>query len=334
MKRRMINHDYTKGYYMVTLSLSEYMPRLSRICGSPFKSRTADDAGNNTQALEPETDLQLMPRAILYPMGEIVSREVYALPSRFPVEVKHLVIMPDHIHLLVNLHGEETGTGLGAVISSLKGKCSSYYWSHFPNERASQTRLPFWEPGYNDRPLYSKGQLPNFFNYIQENPRRYLIRKSFPDFFYRRWTFSFNGRRYHAIGNLFLLQYHTRVQIRFSRKYSEERLNSLAGYWRAAAQKGDVVISTFIHPVEKETTKNCLDLGAKLIWIKTEPFPEKSILKGDRAYRLCAQGKLLMIAPEEGPEDKKLSYSFCMRLNELGAHISQTDISSTLTALK
>ncbi len=335
MLRRMRGFDYASpGYYFVTLMLSDHIPRLSKISGRAFKPLNGGkaDAKSNTiyPILSPETDIKYGPKVDLNMWGEVVYTELYALQDKFPVSVKSMVIMPDHIHLLL-LVTEYNPRKLGGIISAFKGCCSREFWNANPQFKDKS----FWKKGYNDRPVILAGQLSRFINYIYENPRKYLIRKSIPQYFYNRWQFEFNGERYHAIGNIFLLMHPVRVAIRFSRKYSEHEYINLKKYWYEISVKGDVVISTYIHPEEKAVTKACTAAGAKLIWIKNNGFPERSSVKGEEAYNLCVQGRLLMIAPEKYHTSRQtISRSDCLHLNELAKYICETDILTTLKCIK
>lgn len=327
MLRRMKDFDYASpGYYFFTLMLRAPIPRLSHIAGRAFKPVNAQ----SEFALVPETDKAYGPQTVLHHWGNVVTNEVYALEKRFPLVVKELAVMPDHIHVLI-LVTEYNKRKLGGIVSSLKGRCSRALWDAVPELKDEK----FWQRGYNDKPVLKKDQLPRFYHYIKENPRKYLIRKSIPDYFYKRWQFEYNGEVFHAIGNIFLLMNPVRAAIRFSRKFSEQEFEQMKEYWRTIAKKGDVVISTYIHPEERKVTKECTTSGAKLIWIKYDGFPPRSAIKGEEAYNLCAQGRLLMIAPEKyHTSNQKPTYPQCMRLNNLAAYLCTHDILPLLTPLK
>lgn len=319
MKRRMLNHDYSKpGFYFITMNINDHTPRLSVVVGRPYKI--------NTTEIIPETDEAFAPRVEFSPIGKIVSKELYALSDRFPVIIRNSVLMPDHIHFIIEVL-ETLPRKLGSVMSSFMGRCSSILWASAPESAIARDRLSFWKKGYTDKIVYSKGQLPRFVHYVKENPRKYLIRKEHPAYFYDRWEFTALGQRWHAIGNIFLLSHPIRENIRFSRRLSTEEWESRKETWRYVSTQQDVVVSTFIHPEEKRITKECTNLGAKLIWIKCDGFPDRSAVKGELAYSLCAAGRLLMIAPEKHHTSAQaLTRSQCMQLNDLAAYICQNDI--------
>ena len=40
-----------------------------------------------------------------------------------------------------------------------------------------------WEPNYNDRILLRKGQLQRWLSYLDDNPRRLLLKRQYPEYF-------------------------------------------------------------------------------------------------------------------------------------------------------
>lgn len=318
MKRRMGNHDYSAPcFYMITVSIAHNSPKLASVTGQPFK-----DTGFSI----PEYDLTRGPSIKLTPAGMIVQSELYALEQRFPVKISNSVIMPDHIHFIIKVT-ETYPKKLGNIIGAFKGKCTSAFWDRYPHSVIAQGRMSLWETGFNDKVVYNGAHLPRYVHYVLENPRRYLIRKLLPDYFYHKWAFDALGESWHAVGNIFLLDHPIREVIRFSRHSTatewEERKNIL----RASARNGEVIVSTFIHPEEREITRECTRLGAKLIWIKTDGFPQRSVLKGDTLYSLCAQGRLLMVAPAVNRyTTQTVTRQQCLTLNFLALHIAQTAV--------
>ena len=94
---RLKNHDYSQnGAYFITICVHNRKPILSRI----------------TMGETP--GLQVPPRPILSPLGNIVQTQLLALPNRYQgLSIDHYVIMPNHIHILLKLIQHE-GTGGGS----------------------------------------------------------------------------------------------------------------------------------------------------------------------------------------------------------------------------
>jgi len=74
------------------------------------------------------------------------------------------VIMPDHIHWLIQLNGS---LGLSGVMRSFKG-----YSANKLNQLRNMAGSPVWQRGYYDRALRSEDDLLAVARYIVANPLR------------------------------------------------------------------------------------------------------------------------------------------------------------------
>jgi REP element-mobilizing transposase RayT len=86
------------------------------------------------------------------------------------------IIMPDHLHLVLFVK-ERLPKALGYYMASLKGACSRAVWTAMPELDLSRNRSPLFERGYNDRILFRDIQLDSFLHYVDDNPRRLLVRR-------------------------------------------------------------------------------------------------------------------------------------------------------------
>jgi putative transposase len=83
-------------------------------------------------------------------------------------ELHEYVVMPNHVHLLVSLNGEQK---LGRVIQLIKGG-----FSHALREHGI-TLPAVWQQRYHDRRVRDAGELAEFSQYIRQNPvRRGLVK--------------------------------------------------------------------------------------------------------------------------------------------------------------
>ncbi len=108
-----------------------------------------------------------------------------------------------------------------------------------------------WERGYNDRVLYSKGQLQAMIDYIHDNPRRFLVKHHCRQFF-QRGTCQIGDVTVHAFGNLQLLNCPVRLPVKCSRSISPSAWASLCADLMAQGDKGAVLVSPFISPGERQ----------------------------------------------------------------------------------
>jgi putative transposase len=93
-------------------------------------------------------------------LGRIVVR---ALHSQTCATTLAYVVMPDHLHWLLQLHSE---TNLSEVVWAVKGRSS------FEINRARRVRGCVWQPKFHDRALRSDENLGAAARYVVCNPIR------------------------------------------------------------------------------------------------------------------------------------------------------------------
>ncbi len=103
--------------------------------------------------------------------------------------------MPDHIHfeLFVN---ERTEMPLGSMIAAFKSACSKKFYEDFPQSPLAQKKIPLSQGGFNDKIAFRAGAKDAFYNYITDNPRRYLVKKLCPDYFFHKLQINLSGIRF------------------------------------------------------------------------------------------------------------------------------------------
>ena len=122
---RLKNFDYSSaGAYFVTICIRDRMNILSEIVKTDL---TATDKTNGLEVGEglapPEITVKLKP------CGEVVKEQLQLIETRFPsVTIEDYVIMPDHIHAVIFLHGKAGGASpsptLDDVICAFKSLIS------------------------------------------------------------------------------------------------------------------------------------------------------------------------------------------------------------------
>lgn len=210
-----------------------------------------------------------------------------------------------------------------------KKKRAEYYASH------PETLRPLWDDNYDDTIClsdlvtgeYCERHFLAMLRYVDDNPRRAIIRRTRPQFMQRCLHVRIGDRDYAAFGNLFLLRWARKVQVfchrkaRFSQLTEGERqrygysynaapeLQTNVSYeeteayikecehWEALVMRGATVIVTpGISRGESLMKDQCLDKEWPLIHLQKEPIgafwkPEK------RRFNACANGSLLILAP-------------------------------------
>ena len=96
--------------------------------------------------------------------GKIVDRCISSIPIHYPaISVDQYVIMPNHIHLLLQIHAGNDGRPVAAptvsqVVNQLKGAASR------------QAGFPLWQNGFHDHVIRGDADYKEIWNYIQNNP--------------------------------------------------------------------------------------------------------------------------------------------------------------------
>ena len=263
-------HDYKERcIYMITLMKNPETPVLSEII--------RENASGKLKAFSRN-----------FQAGELIDRCLQSwLHNTGSITLLNKVIMPDHVHLLLFVT-ETLDEPIGTHIRKFKGLCT----------RESNFSHPFFTHGFNDKIVYRQGQRQNFFDYIADNPRRYLARRLFPEYFRRSLKIKIGEETYSAFGNLFLLNHPHKSAVRISRSYSAYELMRRKKEWEETIRSGGGLVSPFISQAEKEIRDNAIAGGASLIIITDNGFPER-YKPALSQFQLCQEGRLLLIGPAD-----------------------------------
>lgn len=248
--------------------------------------------------------------AVLSPLGEIVEKAIQQLPILFEnMQILAYSIMPDHVHIVIKILCHTSYT-LGRVVAKVKGLASAEFGN------------PIWEKGFNDKISFERQRTDAFIRYTDENPLRYLIKRKHQEFFERKYSIIINGKTYAIYGNPMLLRHPLRTAVRFSRKFSHEELSQYEKRWEEVIRQSGVLISPFIHPNERKIRDRAIELGASIILIQDNGFPEK-FKPGGVLFNLCSEGRLLIVAPQEfKTRTAALNRRQCLEMNQLAESLS------------
>ena len=192
-----------------------------------------------------------------------------------------------------------------------------------------RAQRPLFDDNYDDSFLWRKGQLEAMIAYVNDNPRRAILKARVPQFMQSCLCLTIAGVRYSAFGNFLLLRSPLKAQVfchrlaRMEQLSLEERLAN--GYsalpyepgtrtkvryidtqawqhdrdaWINDAQEGTVLVTPGISPGELAIKNLAIENRLPLIHLQKEPITKKP--EGERFYA-CAEGSLLVLAP--WPED-------------------------------
>lgn len=336
MKRRCHTHDYRSvSYYMITLGKNpaytapfcrifdavlnppdftsarrrsdELTPGIKRIL-LPRNASVRDKAGTAGYSLPgaPAVPLPASPPgapAVPLPAVELSDSGAFLragfrdfFRTESSILLKKIVVMPDHVHFIIHVR-EYLPAHLGRYISRLKTVCTLAV-SELPGYPVDTDGNPLhiFEDNYHDRIIRNDSMLETERRYLDDNPRRYLLRKQHPEYFSSPVRITINGEHYAAFGNILLLKDIHPEPVIISRRYTTEHLSRLKAGWEEAARSCKALISPFISKPEKEIRKATLESGGRIIEILDNGFPERYKPSGT-AFDLCLEGRLLQIAP-------------------------------------
>lgn len=304
MKRRTPWHDYSrKGTYMLTLVVRERMAILGTLRG----------------CLEGE----VMPYVELSALGNaIVQEEQQKINQSYPlVEVWKLCIMPDHLHMIVRIK-ENLGENehLGKVVAGFKSGCNNVYWKLFNMNQPPRQGL--FEKGYCDKILMHEGQLDNWKHYLDDNPRRLMMKRQNPELFSVLTGMEVAGEQCQVVGNRFLLNIPDKVAVIVHRRYTDEENARLREEWLSCGERGGVLVSAAVSPKEKEVLREAMNRGYNIILLRENGFPKLYKPSGE-AFDACAKGVLLQISPWEFHYERRvITREQCLHLNAMAERIA------------
>ncbi len=178
-----------------------------------------------------------------------------------------------------------------------------------------------FERGFHDSVLYGKGQLQAMLAYVQDNPRRLLIKRCNPSYF-RQTDITIGGKTVHAYGNLALLQQPVRPQVKCSRSISDEALATETAKMLQLGLAGAVLVSPFISDGERHIRDKALEARMSLIIIVDNGFGPYYKPYG-HYFETCALGRLLLLSPFDYHTDHRpLTRAICNIMNDLAQQVA------------
>lgn len=251
-------------------------------------------------------------------LGNIIQKATKELPKDFPIiQLYQYCVMPDHVHILLRVL-QRSEMHLGFYITKLKGKIRQEYSQQIGRDLTSEE---IFKPNYCDKPLTRRRSLDGLFRYIRENPHRLAMRRQYPEFFSRVRKLKIGEHEYEAYGNLFHFRNPDKAAVKISRSFTEEEKARKREYWLQDASSGTTLVSPFISKDEKAIRSEAEKLGANIILITHEAFPER-FKPAKHDFDLCSAGHLLIISLGL-PAKTELTRDLCQRMNALAAEIAK-----------
>ncbi len=326
--RRARHHDYRRpAKYLITTLKNPTIPPFAKIEGDP---RIAAGQQPPQPAIPPFAKIEGDPRiaageqaphSVITATGNFILEALKWWLEKYPqIEVAEFVIMPDHIHMCVHVRSY-LPNGLSIAMSGLKGKVSSLRHAALPERFRQEGMVSVFEKGFNDRIAYNDEHWGRQIIYVRDNPRRYLIKRLFPDYMYRRWSLKIGDEVYVAKGNILLLKEPELFVVKHHRRWSAAESDNYQTACRLKIENGGIPVSPFIHPKEKELRNYAIEDGGCYIRICENGFAEREQASG-MEFNMMAAGRLLLIAPAAHDSQKReLKYAYAKVLNTLAAKL-------------
>ena len=164
---------------------------------------------------------------------------------------------------------------------------------------------PLFDDNYDDTVCMDARHLQSMIAYVEDNPRRAILRRLLPDMMRRCLHLQIGGHSYGAFGNLFLLRWVNKVQVMCHRRHpvSGQPYETTSDYFRqheewiqSILNGATVIVTPGISPGEQRMKNECLENGYPLILIQKEPIgpywkPER------QRFEACVRGALLILDP-------------------------------------
>ena len=304
------------------------------------------------------------------------------------------ICMPDHWHGVIEVHNRMNWS-LGDIIQAVKAACTSHWrkmtgytespisaqrvrhMSHEARCRYYATlprhQRPLFDDDYDDTICFPRSidiaeherHKAAMIHYVADNPRRAIIRRTYPQFMQRCMHVMIDGHDYAAFGNLFLLRWARKVQVFCHRKARLSQLDAAErqthGYaasevasdqgiittipyeqtaafqrehdtWvRQVMQGATVLVTPGISRGELQLKNECLQQGYPLIHLQKEAVTRYWKPEQQR-FDACTRGTLLILAPysietmgDVGNVPATTDYAMFHNLNALAAQICAFD---------
>lgn len=317
---RLPGFDYkTPFYYMVTIK----------------KAGTLSCRAHSVRPFSEIRDGAIVPNAFTRAFDDVIR---HFHETWYCVEpIRHYVIMPDHLHLLIKIRDIEKRVSLAVLVRQLMKRLDAAGLAcfagaapqpHPPPEAALQNMaapqppvvpLSLFERDWHDWIVKRKGQLDAFIRYIRENPARAWARRQNRQFFSQVRRVCFAEREWFAYGNTALLELPVIEPFKCSRKWSEGDTEWHEALVRASRiGPGGAGAGTFMSACEKACGNSIFKAGGSIIMLNPEGFGERWHPTRNKEA-LCAAGRMLFLSlyePNAAKPDNATLYRRCHEMGE------------------
>ena len=352
MKRRSEEKDYLdRGIYLITIATEGRVPLLGTLAGNADVKEGPDKPHVILSPLGEKVKAEWFGIARYYPQIEVmrlcvmpdhihgilfvhekIERHLGHVINGFKAgtrkAARELGITERKAEVKTETEAEPQHTELSSTAATPAPAAPKVPYAGPPAQLSKPSKHPprgtLWEPGYNDRLLLYKGQLQRMLAYLDDNPRRLLLKRQHPEYFTQLAPIPvLDNINMPAMGNRHLLERPLKLQVQCSRHLYPWEISQRKQAFLEAGRQGAVIVSPCISPGEQQIATACLEEGIPLIVLLLKGFPPY-FKPHPRYLQACAEGRLLMLAPYPFQNEKLTDMrARCLTLNDLAACICQ-----------
>ena len=315
--RRSLKHDYkAKKDYLITSVINKDISFIP-LCVIPS---VTESQLKSIDVITPK----------LSPLGEMIEKEILTISTYHPeIKIIRYVIMPDHIHIVLKVT-EVLKRHLGNELAGFFGACTR----HYNRIIATNQGKPLFDP-FHDRIIYDAIQFDRAVKYVEDNPRRYVLKKRNPLLFRTYMNLRIGDRIYSAYGNIFLLRSIILLPVRIHRRWTKQEFEEYEMQCIEKFENGAIPISPAIHHTEKKIISTAIEIGSAVIKLIDMGFGERYKPQG-KDFDLCVNGRLLLLTPwpDNKPGKSKAGYAEFHSMNDYALEISLIPASSRMAIIQ
>lgn len=156
--------------------------------------------------------------------------------------------------------------------------------------------------------------------YVHDNPRRLAVQRENKALFHIQRKITTAGRTFDAYGNTELLKGRC-LSVVCHGEWNRHEQETYRQGRITAAKEGAALVGAFISKQESDIRDEAIEAGGSIILLIENGFPERYKPQG-RWFDLCAEGRLLLLAPwAYRKENHTISRDQCLRLNLVAEEI-------------
>ena len=109
---------------------------------------------------------------------KMVEKRLFEIPNKFSnTKIDYYVIMPDHIHFILFIEGDHTGSPLQDIIGWFKTMTTNDYIKGVKNKLYEPFNKHFWQRNYFEHVIRNENDLFECRKYIEQNLLKWIIDK-------------------------------------------------------------------------------------------------------------------------------------------------------------